>query len=165
MAVVVARAPCTCPSSQHRLHSAWCMTQQTAAARRRAPALRGYRRFISLRAELLGLLARPRGQATPHAAECARQRQLGRQGEPHVLDISKAGKMIAAARRVRMKQIRLGRRGNPAVQETALTGNTILFAQPTADDPSLELPPQTDTLVDSLTVIYTHSIEDLSNNG
>ena len=33
MAVVVACAPCTCPSSQHRRHSAWCMSQQTAATR------------------------------------------------------------------------------------------------------------------------------------
>jgi hypothetical protein len=61
-----------------------------------------------------------------------------------------------------MKQVRLGRRSDPAVQEKALTGNTIFFAQPTADVPSLELPPPINALVESLNVIFTRSLHDLS---
>ena len=53
-------------------------------------------------------------------------------------------------------------RADAAVQETAPTGNTILFVQPTSDAPSLERPPPTDTLVDSSTVIFTRSVHDLS---
>ena len=48
------------------------------------------------------------------------------------------------------------------MQEKALTGNTIFFAQPTADVPSLELPPPPDALVDSLDIIFTRSLHDLS---
>ena len=92
---------------------------------------------------------------------CANDNWIGRE-RPHVRDASKATKMLAAVGRVCMQQLRLGRLGDPAVQETALTGNTILFAQPTADVPSLGLPPPTDTLVDPLTVISTRSIHDLS---
>jgi hypothetical protein len=52
--------------------------------------------------------------------------------------------------------------GDSAVQEKALVGNTIFFAQPTADVPSMELPPPLDALVDSLNVIFTRSLHDLS---
>jgi hypothetical protein len=48
------------------------------------------------------------------------------------------------------------------VQEKALVGNTIFFAQPTADVPSMQLPPPPDALVDSLNVIFTRSLHDLS---
>ena len=92
---------------------------------------------------------------------CANDNWIGRE-RPHVRDASKATKMLASLGRVCMKQVRLGRRGDAAVQQTALAGNTILFAQPTADVPSLELPPPLDALVDSLTVIFTRSIHDLS---
>ncbi len=92
---------------------------------------------------------------------CANDSWVGRE-RPHVRDASKATKMLAGLGRVCMKQIRLGRRGDPAVQEAALTGNTILSAPPTADVPSMALPPPTDTLVDSLTVTLAHSIHDLS---
>ncbi len=92
---------------------------------------------------------------------CAKDNWIGRE-RPHVRDASKATKMLASLGRVCMKQVRLGRRGDPAAQERALAGNTILFAQPTADVPCLELPPPTDTLLDSLTVIFTRSIHDLS---
>jgi len=44
---------------------------------------------------------------------------------------------------------------DPAVQEKALTGNTIFFAQPTADVPGMELPPPLDALVDSLNVLFS----------
>ena len=60
------------------------------------------------------------------------------------------------------KQGRLGRHSDPAVQEKALTGNTIFFAQPTADVPSMEMPPPPDAFVDSLNVIFTRSLHDLS---
>ena len=43
-----------------------------------------------------------------------------------------------------------------------MVGNTIFFAQPTADLPSMELPPPMDGLVDSLSVIFTRSLHDLS---
>ena len=50
-----------------------------------------------------------------------------------------------------------------AVQEKALTSNAIIFAKPTADAPSMELPPPTDALVDSLlNVIFTRSLHDMS---
>ena len=48
------------------------------------------------------------------------------------------------------------------VQEKALAGNTIFFAQPTADVPSMELPPPPDALVDSLNVIFVRNLDDLS---
>ena len=43
-----------------------------------------------------------------------------------------------------------------------MTGNTIIFAQPTADAPSMELPPPPDAFVDSLNAISTRSLHDLS---
>ena len=69
--------------------------------------------------------------------------------------------MLAPLGRLCMKQVRLGRYNDPAVQEKALTGNTIFFAQPTVDIPSMELPPPPDALVDSLNVIFTRSLDDL----
>ena len=48
------------------------------------------------------------------------------------------------------------------VQEKAIAGNTIFFAQPTADVPSMELPPPPDALVDSLNVIFARNLHDLS---
>ena len=70
--------------------------------------------------------------------------------------------MMASLGRFCWKQVRLGRHCDPAVQEKALTGNTIYFAQPTADLPSMELPPPRDALVDSLNIIFTRSLHDLS---
>ena len=72
----------------------------------------------------------------------------------HVRNASWATKMLSSVGRCCWKQVRLGRRGDEAVQEQALQGNTIFFAQPTADLPSMELPPPPDALVDSLTVIF-----------
>ena len=70
--------------------------------------------------------------------------------------------MLASLGRCCWKQVRLGRRGDPAVQEKALVGNTIFFAQPTGDVPSMQLPPPQDALVDHLNVIFTRSLHDLS---
>ncbi|MCP4965331.1 MAG: hypothetical protein GY926_08845, partial [bacterium] len=92
---------------------------------------------------------------------CANDNWIGRE-RLHVREASPATKMLASLGRCCYKQIRLGRQGDPALQEKALTGNTIFFAQPTADVPSLELPPSLDALVDSLCVIYTRSLHDLS---
>ena len=70
--------------------------------------------------------------------------------------------MLVSLGRCCWKQVRLGRHSDPAVQEKALSGNTIFFAQPTADVPSMEMPPPTDALVDFLNVIFTRSLHDLS---
>ena len=43
-----------------------------------------------------------------------------------------------------------------------MTGNTIFLAQPTADLPSMELPPPPDALVDSVNIIFARSRHDLS---
>ena len=40
-------------------------------------------------------------------------------------------------------------------------GNTIFFAQPTADVPSMDLPPPTDALIDSFNIIVTRTVQDL----
>ena len=92
---------------------------------------------------------------------CANDNWLGRE-RLHVREASQATKMLASLGRCCWKQVRLGRQGDPALQEKALTGNTIFFAQPTADVPSLELPPPRDALVDSLNIIFTRSLHDLS---
>ena len=73
-----------------------------------------------------------------------------------------ATKMIASLGRCCWKQVRLGRAGDPATQQKALAGNTIFFARPTADVPSMQLPPPPDALVDSLNVIFTQILNDLS---
>ena len=56
--------------------------------------------------------------------------------------------------------MRLGK-GAPDVQQKGITGNTILFAQPTADVASMELPPAPDALVDSLNIAFSRSTRDL----
>ena len=56
--------------------------------------------------------------------------------------------------------MRLGK-GAPDVQQKGITGNTILFAQPTADIASMELPPAPDALVDSLNIAFSRSTTDL----
>ena len=50
----------------------------------------------------------------------------------------------------------------PEVQEKALSGNTIFFAQPTADVPCMELPPPPDALVDSFCIRFPLNLQDLS---
>ena len=75
---------------------------------------------------------------------------------------SRATKMLASLGRCCWQQVRLGKHSDPAVQETALTGNTIFFAQPTADVPTMELPPPPDVLVDTLNAVLTRSTSDLS---
>ena len=92
---------------------------------------------------------------------CANDNWIGRE-RLHVREASLATKMLASLGRCCWEQVRLGRHSDPAVQEKALTGNTIFFAQPTADVPSMELPPPADALVDSLNVIFTRSLHDLS---
>jgi hypothetical protein len=91
---------------------------------------------------------------------CANDNWVGRERQ-HVREASRATKVLASLGRCCWKQVRLGRHGDPATQEKALIGNTILFAQPTADVPSLQLPPPVDALLDSLNVIYTRSVHDL----
>jgi hypothetical protein len=95
------------------------------------------------------------------ANACVNDNWVGRE-RLHVRLASKATKMLASLGRCCWKQVRLGRVGGAAVQEKALVGNTIFFAQPTADVPSMELPPPLDALVDSLNVIFTRSLHDLS---
>ena len=66
----------------------------------------------------------------------------------HVRGASKATKMLASLGRCCWKQVRLGK-GAPDVQQKG-----ILFAQPTADIPSMELPPAHDALLESLSVVW-----------
>ena len=77
-----------------------------------------------------------------------------------VREASIATKTLLSLGRACWKQVRLGR-GKPDVQQKAICGNTIFFAQPTADIPSMELPPPTDALIDSFNIILTRSVDDL----
>jgi len=85
---------------------------------------------------------------------------IGRERE-HVRSASKGTKMLSSLARCCWKQVRLGK-GSPEVQQKAINGNTIFFAQPTADIPSMELPPPSDALADSFNVVFTRSVSDLS---
>ena len=69
--------------------------------------------------------------------------------------------MLASIGRCYWKQVRLGK-GAPDVQQSGINGNTILFAQPTANISSMELPPAPDALVDSLNIAFARSTQDLS---
>ena len=53
------------------------------------------------------------------------------------------------------------RRANSAAE--GVTGNTTFFAQPTADIPSMELPPPVNSLADSFSIIFTRSLQCLRN--
>ena len=85
---------------------------------------------------------------------------IGRE-KVHAREASKATKMLASLGRCCWKQVRLGK-GSPDVQQKGVTGNTIFFAQPTADIPSMELPPPVNALVDSVSVIFTRNMECLT---
>ena len=91
---------------------------------------------------------------------CANDNWIGRERK-HVREASAATNRLASRGRCCMKQVRRAKHDDPALQERALTGNTIFVAQPTADEPSLELPPPCGALVDSLNVIFTRSRHDL----
>ncbi len=71
-----------------------------------------------------------------------------------VRNASKATKMLAPLGRCCWKQVRLGK-GAPDVQQKGISGNTILFAQPTAQIPTMELPPEQGALVDSLNIVFS----------
>jgi hypothetical protein len=86
---------------------------------------------------------------------------IGRE-RPMLREASKGTKMLASLGRCCWKQVRLGR-GEPDVQQKGITGNTIFFAQPTADIPSMELPPAANALVDSFNIILTRNLQDLSH--
>ena len=90
---------------------------------------------------------------------CANDNWIGRE-RVHVREATWATNMLACLGRCCWKQVRLGRHSDAAVQEKALTGNTIFFAQPTADLPSMDLPPPPDALVDSLNIIFSRSLHD-----
>ena len=78
----------------------------------------------------------------------------------NVREATVATKTLLSLGRACWKQVRLGR-GKPDVQQKAICGNTIFFAQPTADIPSMELPPPTDALIDSFNLILTRNLDDL----
>ena len=86
---------------------------------------------------------------------------IGRE-KPYVRAASRALKMLASIGRCCWKQIRLGK-GAPDVQQKGIVGNTIFFAQPTADIPSMDLPPPVNALVDSISIIFTRSLQCLKN--
>ena len=49
------------------------------------------------------------------------------------------------------------------MQQKGISGNTIFFAQPTADIPSMEQPPPVNTMVDYLSIIFTRTLQTLQN--
>ena len=49
------------------------------------------------------------------------------------------------------------------MQQKGISGNTIFFAQPTADIPSMELPPPVSALVNYMSTIFTRSLQTLQN--
>ncbi|MDA8609368.1 hypothetical protein N9L19_00475 [bacterium] len=49
------------------------------------------------------------------------------------------------------------------MQQKGVTGNTIFFAQPTADIPSMEQPPPDNALVDCFSIIFTRNLQCLRN--
>ena len=69
--------------------------------------------------------------------------------------------MLASIGRCYWKQVRLGK-GAPDAQQKGINGNTILFAQPTANISFMELPPPTDALVDTMNIAFARSTQDLS---
>ena len=79
----------------------------------------------------------------------------------HVRGASKATKMLASIGRCCWKQVRLGK-GAPDVQQKGITGNTILFAQPTAEIPSMELPPAHDAFVESMNIVFSGTAHNLN---
>ena len=89
----------------------------------------------------------------------AQDNWIGR--EPvHVCGASKATKMLVSLGRCCWKEVRLGK-GAPDVQHKGITGNTIRFAQPTADISSMEPPPAQDALLGSLNVVFSGKPHDL----
>lgn len=83
--------------------------------------------------------------------------------EKHVRDAPPATKMLASIARCCFKQVRLGK-GSPDAQQKGICGNAIYFAQPTAEVPSLILPPEDGALAEShLNIIFTKSVEDFSS--
>ena len=80
--------------------------------------------------------------------------------KPNVRKATVATKTLLSHGRLCMKQVRLGR-GDPSTQQKGVSGNTIFFAQPTADIPSMELPPPTDALQNSFNIILTRTLDDL----
>jgi hypothetical protein len=84
---------------------------------------------------------------------------VGRE-KPNVRKATVATKTLLSHGRLCMKQVRLGR-GCPSTQQKGVSGNTIFFAQPTADVPSMELPPPTDALQGSFNIILTRKLDDL----
>ena len=69
--------------------------------------------------------------------------------------------MLASIGRCYWKQVRLGK-GAPDAQQKGINGNTILFAQPTANISFMELPPPPDALVDTMNIAFARSTQDLS---
>ena len=78
----------------------------------------------------------------------------------NVRNATVATKTLLSHGRLCMKQVRLGR-GCPSTQQKGVTGNTIFFARPTADVPSMELPPPTDALQGFFNIIFTRKLDDL----
>ena len=85
---------------------------------------------------------------------------------------TQATRWLASLARFCWMQVRLGRgpqsRGaaQPAedVRQTGVTGNTIFFAQPTAQVPEMmQLPPDEGDLVDSMNILFTRSTQKLDD--
>ena len=85
----------------------------------------------------------------------------GREKE-YVRNASKATHMLSSLARCCHRQIRVGK-GSLDVQQKGISGNTIFFAQPTADIPYMDLPPPGDALVDSLNIVFTRNVDNLDN--
>ena len=86
---------------------------------------------------------------------------------------TRATHWLASRARFCWKQVRLGRgppsRGaaQPAdaedVRQTGVTGNTIFFAQPTAQVPRLTMPPDEGDFLESLNIMFTKNTQHLDD--
>jgi hypothetical protein len=103
------------------------------------------------------------GARNPRMPSCGltNDNWIGRE-KKHVRVATSATKMLASIARCCYKQVRLGK-GSPDALQKCICGNTIFFAQPAAEVPSLILAPEDSALADThFNAIFTRSVDDLS---
>ena len=88
-----------------------------------------------------------------------------------VRNASRATHWLSSLGRFCWKQVRLGRgpsssgAAQPAgdVRQTGVSGNTIFFAQPTAEVPRMTMPPDEGDFLNSLNVLFTKNTQRLDD--